>query len=107
MYFGWCGICLKDVKESNIIRSAELMGFKYSIIGGAMKITYSCLVLMKGKKCDGLYHLIRITIIDGISLTFMGSWKRCEENNKHLYKVSFIVGAEIIITSFQVADVTP
>lgn len=46
-------------------------------LGGAMKITCGCLVLMKGKKCcDGLYRLMGNTVINSVPLTSTGSWKR-------------------------------
>lgn len=51
-------------------------GCKYLAAGGGMKITCGCLVLMKGDKCgDGLYRLMKNTVIDGVPLTSMGSWK--------------------------------
>lgn len=51
----------------------NFMGYMYSITGGHMKITHDYLVLMKGEKCDDLYHLIGNTVINGVLLTLMES----------------------------------
>lgn len=56
-------------------------GCRYSIISETMKITHGCLVMMKGEKCgDGLYHLMGNTVIGGVPLTSMDSWKQGARN---------------------------
>lgn len=57
--------------------------------------------MMKGEKCDGLYHLMGNTIINGISLTLMDSCKWGARNNKHLCRVfSFVIVAEKVVMDF-------
>lgn len=49
-------------------------GCRYLVISGAMKITQSCLVLMKGDRYhDGLYHLSGSTLRSDIPLILMGN----------------------------------
>lgn len=73
-------------------------------IDGVMKIKHNCFVLMNGEKCDGLYHLIENTIINGFSLTLIGRWKQDAQNNKCLHKVSFTVRTETGVNGFKVTD---
>ncbi len=70
------GVAYVPKMRRNLISLGQLdsKGCRYLAVGGAMKITYGCLVLMKGEKCgDGLYSLSGSMVVDGILLTSLGA----------------------------------
>ena len=50
------GVAYVPKLRKNLISLSQLdsKGCKPSIVGGAMKITRGCMVVMKGEKCGGL-----------------------------------------------------
>lgn len=60
-------------KMQRYLISLSQLDFKecrYSATGGTMKITWGCLILMKGKRClNGLHCLSKSTMTNSIPLT--------------------------------------
>lgn len=79
----------------------DSLGCEVFAASGAMKVTRGGLVLMNGKKCGGLYHLVGSTITPKNSV---GCWKRGAWENTYIRHVSSPAGTKAHVTGFQVAD---
>jgi len=49
-------------KNRIFLSQLDSKGCKCSIAGGAMKITRGCMVVIKGEKYGGLYHMVSNTV---------------------------------------------
>lgn len=69
------GVTYVSKMRMNLISLGHLdsISCKFLTIGGVMKITYNRWILIKGEKCNGLYHLMENMKINGIHLTSMES----------------------------------
>ena len=58
------GVTYVPKLRKNLISLSHLdfKGCKCSITGGAMKITRGCMVVIKGEKYEGLYHMVSNTV---------------------------------------------
>ena len=70
-HLGWYGVCPKAKEESDIFELVRLQGLQVLYCRRAMKIRRGCMVVMKGEKCEDLYHLVGNTIGKPRSLRYL------------------------------------
>ena len=78
----------------------DSMGCRYSVAGGVIKVTHSCIVLMRGERCSGLYRLVGSTI----NKNSIGGCIWSVQQKGYPKCVSFTMEAKKWMRGFQGAD---